>query len=338
MIINRIVFFAFSSVVLPGFANAQLTDVSATLSKYVNWLQLSPSTNPPGLSGYAMAYDALREEVVLFGGQAYGGAVAPALDDTWTWNGTTWTHLSPANSPPARYNAAMAYNTTAGQIILFGGWGCPGSGACGDTWIWNGKTWTEVSPVNSPSPRYLHSMTFYKQAHQVVLFGGQGTGQGGSCIVCGDTWIWNGSNWIQQFPSSGPSARIGASLADSKEGQVVLFGGVGTQYVNDTWVWDGSNWTEQFPASSPPPRAFAPMSEDLGDDIFLFGGIADDGNTQLRDSWVWQTNNWFETSSIDNPPAPTAYTNLTYDPKHLRVVYSAPPGQTWVWGIHFQIP
>ena len=47
-----------------------------------------------------MAYDAATGQLVLFGGfdQQHGAD----LNDTWTWNGTTWTQLSPATSPPAR--------------------------------------------------------------------------------------------------------------------------------------------------------------------------------------------------------------------------------------------
>jgi hypothetical protein len=38
---------------------------------------------------------------VLFGGLP---RVGDALDDTWEWDGTTWTQRSPETRPPARYN------------------------------------------------------------------------------------------------------------------------------------------------------------------------------------------------------------------------------------------
>ena len=44
------------------------------------------------------AYDPIRAETVLFGGQ--DGTQDRA--DTWRWNGTTWTQAAPATSPPQR--------------------------------------------------------------------------------------------------------------------------------------------------------------------------------------------------------------------------------------------
>jgi hypothetical protein len=64
-----------------------------------------------------MAYDAATGIVVLFGGSVY----PRFFDDTWTWNGRTWTHQAPATHPSARGAAPMAYDTATGQAVLFGG-------------------------------------------------------------------------------------------------------------------------------------------------------------------------------------------------------------------------
>ena len=56
------------------------------------------------------------------------------FDDTWIWNGTSWTEANPAVSPPARWAATMAAGRGNGQIVLFGGsgetttWTTPGCG------------------------------------------------------------------------------------------------------------------------------------------------------------------------------------------------------------------
>ncbi|NTV62184.1 MAG: hypothetical protein HGA65_01435 [Oscillochloris sp.] len=65
-----------------------------------------------------MVYDEARGQVVLFGGRGYGGEY---LNDTWTWDGNSWTQLNPANSPTARSRHSMAYAATEQRIILFGG-------------------------------------------------------------------------------------------------------------------------------------------------------------------------------------------------------------------------
>jgi len=78
------------------------------------------------------AYDTATGAVVLFGGVNAGNT--NNLNDTWTWNGTTWTQQSPATSPPVRHDASMAYDTATGTVVLFGGHN--GSSTLNDTWTY----------------------------------------------------------------------------------------------------------------------------------------------------------------------------------------------------------
>jgi hypothetical protein len=81
---------------------------------------------------------------------------------------------------------------------------------------------------------------------QVVLFGGYNPG------VLGDTWTWDGTEWIQRNPAHAPSARYGARMAyDGGHGQILLFGGRkgGGRALGDTWTWDGVDWGIPFRAS-----------------------------------------------------------------------------------------
>jgi hypothetical protein len=49
------------------------------------------STGPPVRNGHALAYDAARNVVVLFGGFRTG----QDFSDTWEWNGQRWTQVTP---------------------------------------------------------------------------------------------------------------------------------------------------------------------------------------------------------------------------------------------------
>ena len=51
----------------------------------------------------------------------------------------SWTQVSPATSPSARYSEAMATDPS-GNAVLFGGNGA--TLALGDTWLWNGTSWS----------------------------------------------------------------------------------------------------------------------------------------------------------------------------------------------------
>jgi hypothetical protein len=106
----------------------------------------SGATSPSARDGMGMAYDAARAEVVLFGGCCSGGL----LNDTWIWDGTTWTEQHPTTSPSARSGMGMAYDAARGEVVLFGGYN---GGLLNDTWTWDGTTWTEQHPTTSPSAR-----------------------------------------------------------------------------------------------------------------------------------------------------------------------------------------
>jgi hypothetical protein len=75
-----------------------------------------------------LAYDPEASKVVLF-----SGVGAPA--DTWTWDGTNWTEQHPAQSPPARQGAALAYESDHGYTVLFGGFSSTATNLA-DTWLY----------------------------------------------------------------------------------------------------------------------------------------------------------------------------------------------------------
>jgi len=94
-----------------------------------------------------MVYDAARGQVTLFGG--YNGTTY--FSDTWVWNGSAWTALSPVHSPSPRSNFSMVFDSIHGRVLLFGGVGP--SGQLSDTWSWDGVDWTALSPATTPDVR-----------------------------------------------------------------------------------------------------------------------------------------------------------------------------------------
>lgn len=56
-----------------------------------------------------------------------------------------------------------------------------------------------------------------------------------------DTWVWTGTNWVLQHPSSAPSDRYAAAAAyDAAHNEIVLFGGTGFgdgPQRTDTWTY-----------------------------------------------------------------------------------------------------
>jgi hypothetical protein len=191
-----------------------------------SWPALSVSVTPPARHGASLAYDAVRGRVVLFGGCADVSCTI-RLNDTWAWDGSAWTQLSPSSSPGPRSSASLAFDGTHGVLVLFGGLDSTGV-PLGDTWTWDGSTWTRRTPAPSPAARQGAALTQHPATGGVLLFGGIGASD-----VLADTWIWNGSTWTQLTPPSSPVVTTMSMAYDAVHRVAVMLG------VNATWTWSG---------------------------------------------------------------------------------------------------
>jgi hypothetical protein len=92
---------------------------------------------------------------------------------------------APATSPPPRSSASIAYDSSRQRVVLFGGYdGASANNYLGDTWEWDGNSWTQRMPTTSPPPRSEHALAYDAVRQRLVLFGGLG----GSGIYFADTW------------------------------------------------------------------------------------------------------------------------------------------------------
>ena len=174
-----------------------------------------------------MAYDPALGQLVLFGGSPIGDFDSDGFNDTWTFNGTTWTQQSPTTSPsPARVDASMAYDPVTGQLVLFGGYRPGGGYDFNETWTYDGTTWTEQSPATKPPVSSGSPMAYDPAFGQLVLF-----------TVNDTTWTYNGTTWTQQSPITSPSSGEYMDY-DPATGQLVLLVGVViNQPAPDTWTY-----------------------------------------------------------------------------------------------------
>jgi hypothetical protein len=160
----------------------------------VRWTQVHAS-GPGARNGPALAYDALRRVVVMFGGVGRDGTY-PA--GTWQWDGRAWKRTS-ANDPPLRATHQMAYDHRLGVVVLYGGGFVDGGLPVrrGDMWQWDGTRWTEVVMRGAtPGPRIGHGMAYDRSRERLVLFGGFD----GNSQRRGDTWEWDGTRWTDVTP------------------------------------------------------------------------------------------------------------------------------------------
>lgn len=117
------------------------------------WTQRA-TTGPSPRVLHAMAFDAQRNQTVLFGGSTdwWGGT---SLGDTWTWDGNVWTPRMPVATPGPLARHTMTFSPQRGVVVLVGN----------NTWIWDGA-WARM-PM--PTPGGSVAATYNPAADRVVL-------------------------------------------------------------------------------------------------------------------------------------------------------------------------
>jgi hypothetical protein len=247
-----------------------------------------------------MAYDSALGVSVLFGGSTSSGLSA----DTWEWNGSSWTRLNVAASPPPMVWTAMAYDSMRSRLVLFGAFNQFGLWVS-ETWEFDGSAWTQQHPASAPSPRTGPAMAFDSIRSRTVLFGGRDSTTG---VRQNDTWEWDGGTWSRIATAAAPYARFWHSMAfDPIRDRTILFGGDHIQPFslgdeNDTWEWDGAHWARDWTDAAPSVRAGQSMAWDsaLGR-MVLFGGFNAGVSPNTFSNETWELG-----AGINTPPGSPA--------------------------------
>jgi len=120
-------------IVLHGGNNSGGTFLDTWEIDVATWTWTQKSAGGPGTPDqreYAsMVFDSNRNVCVLYGGRF--SSSGPYLDDTWEWDGTSWTQV--LTTGPGARNPSMAYDPVGHRIVLFGGHA--GGAAFSDTWV-----------------------------------------------------------------------------------------------------------------------------------------------------------------------------------------------------------
>jgi hypothetical protein len=244
-------------------------------------------TSPPGVRAHGMAFDAVSQKAVLFGGSDAG----TVYDDTWLlgWNSTAsryeWAAASPSGAPAARLGLAITYSADEDAVLVSGG--TDGTISLGDTWRFDGTSWTEDQGTPRPAPRYAAGMTYDTGRHAAVLYGGFDYA---ALATVADTWEREGGVWTQRavHPRS-----YHTMVYDSSRQRVVAFGGTSLGFAPDVWEWDGRAWTPRpiATAAAPPGRRGAAMAYHEFAQLSLVMGGGDYGGFR-GDTWAWDGTAW----------------------------------------------
>ncbi len=228
-------------VVLFGGETAFGFDQEAYEWRFPNGWQritLDPSTSRPiARRDAAMAFDG--NALIVFGGLGDDACDQGRLcGDTWrfAFNSSSsleghWDHVCGPSTlclpnPSPRYGHAMVgFPSIPTHVLLYGG-----SSGSAETWIWDGDSWSQVSPNDpegdgNPGPRVFARMVYDANLERVLLFGGEGASN--------DLWAYNDATQSWTLLADGgtraPAARKVPGLvyvADTS--QLLLTGGIDT--------------------------------------------------------------------------------------------------------------
>lgn len=262
------------------------------------------------------------------------------------------TAASPASvAPSARGYSQMAYDSSSGQIVLYGGqigvWQEPNS-AAHDTWIFDPVTnvWEEKSPVTTPGGSGGGDMTYNSKADRSIL-----------SVLADDfstlqTWAYDANSDMWTQLADGPKIiMVGQRVVyDSESDRIIMFGGftlTDYRFVDETWVYDynTNTWTNMQPKVHPSGRNYVGMVYDSKADRIVVWGDWNKKYSSGTDNSVWtydyNTNTWQEIKHKKDSPAVRDYQTLAYDEKADKIImyggYDYGNNETWIYDLNTNI-
>lgn len=162
-------------------------------------------------------------------------------------------------------------------------------------------------------------MVYDSARQRMVLFGGWQP----PSHELGDTWEYNGTDWVQITTSSSPTPRnCHGMVYRAVTGRVVLFGGweISGSPLNDTWEYDGATWTKISTLHSPAPRRnFGIAYDSARDRVIVFGGCSGRCSSTLNDTWEFDGTDWYEVITAVSPGSRAGH-SMIYDSSRRHVV------------------
>jgi hypothetical protein len=236
-----------------------------------------------------------------------------------------------SGTPGARIAHGLAVHEPSRTLVLFGGQRPDGT-PLGDTWGWDGRSWTLLAETGPPARRWP-ALAWDPGRQRVVLFGGRdGKGRDGASLA--DCWEWDGRAWTA-VPGGPPGRDHFTMTWDARRGALVLFGGWDGKAVRgDTWTRDAQGRWTLASGAGPAPRAAHGAAWDEGAGrVVLYGGRS--LGTFFDDTWLWDGRTWRR--PLVDGPGRRSFQGMAWDPATRRVVLVGGRegdlrfADTWAW-------
>ncbi len=269
---------------------------------------------PPPRAEMMGVFDPKRRRLVIWGGDSgvpVCGSFAGhqvGVADLWIYDAVcaTFEQVQTAVTPPARARGMAVYDPDRDQMVLFGGrYRKASSGSYtvfNDAWALDLETltWKELQTTGpKPPARSTTAGGYNSVTGEMLLFGGNGSGNGLQFISLDDTWALNLETlqWRQvEIQGSKPSKRqFHTAVVDAPNNRMFVHGGGGANawqgpFLGDLWMVDliKGSWNQLHAGGvgAPKGRIWSTLTYDpLNKKVLLFGGH-DDGNVgNNNDTW-----------------------------------------------------
>ena len=280
---------------------------------------------PENRLGHRMFYDPIREKVMLYGGAKWDSRYT-YYNDLWEYDPDSglWYEIQTSNTPPGRFNSMVTYIPERHELFMFGGY--TSSDRVSDTWILDLETmeWTELDPVDYPSPRSDASVSYDLENDVVILFSGYRRDE----VKTQQTWVYSfkEENWVEMFPENPPLHQYGHYMVYVPEtGQHLMYPGhwsvvsgtATTSHGHGGNIWEykypENEWIEHSADPRPAGRYWGNVVYDPDENrIVLFGGH---GSREFDDTWSYDVSTYtWEPATQSDPPAKRGSSNMAYDP------------------------
>ena len=282
-----------------------------------NWTAVKTTIAAGRVFGAAMAYDADRSQVIMFGG---ANIVSAVRSNTLLYANGIWVDSTASGlEPQPRSLFAFVTDPVNNAIWMFGG--IDDTQTFTDFWKFQNGHWEQIE--NGEPTNCIYPLGVYDTDRQKMV------------VLCNDssTWEFDGATWKAATPKHAPALRRFASMAyDPSLKKTVMFGGYDTNYFDTTWVWDGTDWTQVAKKNPPPSRALASMWYDPNlKKTVMYGGLGrltSDGRLQrFSDMWTFDGNAWTQVNAVKETPGTSKGTpgqrfgaQVTVDPTTNKVL------------------
>jgi hypothetical protein len=301
------------------------------------WQRLSATPTPSSRHDSAMAWDASRNKVVLFGGMHKENAAALPQQDLWEWDpaALAWSERATTGTwPSQRYGHALAFDGSRNQLVLFGGWDSDYVTANNDLWDWDpaSGTWTRRlngTETGIASPRIYASLVADDAHGRLELVAGAALSNSGPT---GLRELWEIDPAKPAFtdriePIDFPLPRRNHAMAyNPSTGKTYVFGGSNPytgEILADLWAWDGQTWARLLADQGPSARVESAMAYDPAREaLILYGGRSSftSDPLSLSDTWEWtDAKQWTQLQPPTSPDA-RASRNMVTDTTRNKIL------------------